>query len=162
MFTLAQRAAASSLRALRHRISLHLVVGFQPLLLLQMLGGLSQAVTQSVSHTQALARTLLLSGQQRLRDLVAAAPHLRLSLERVLSPNHSLGTDSEAEEAAVQALLEMCLGLILEWIARISRRPHFFALPSLHIRRRILPRYRSSFPTFYPLKARLCISAHPA
>lgn len=154
MFASAQKTAASSLDALRRKVNLqHVLAGLQPLLLLQMLGGLSQAVSSGVSQTQALARTLLLSGQQRLRTLLAAAPRLRWLPERSPAP------DSTPEEAAAQALLEVCLGLMLEWMARESRRPRFDASSLPVARQRISSVYLPSSSRLYPLKARLCITS---
>jgi hypothetical protein len=158
MFASAQKTAASSLDALRRKIELQMLAGLQPLLLLQMLGGLSQAVSHSVSHTQALARTLLLSGQQQLRALLPTAPRLRLPLERTLTSSHSGSANPTPEEAAAQALLEVCLGLMLEWIARKSRRPRFSTLPLPYNRRQVLPAYSPSSSAFCPLRARLCIT----
>jgi hypothetical protein len=156
MLASAQKTAASSLDALR-KIELQILAGLQPILLLQMLGGLSQAVTHSVFHTQALARTLLLSGQQQLHALLAAAPRLRLPLDRVLASRHSGSADPTPEEAAAQALLEVCLGLMLEWMAGKARRPRFNAPPLPCGRRQVLPSYFPSSPAlYYSLKAHPC------
>lgn len=154
MFASAQKTAASSLDALRRKVNLqHMLAGLQPLLLLQMVGGLSQAVSSGVSQTQALARTLLLSGQQRLRTILAAAPRLRLFLQRPPA------SDSTPEEAAAQALLEVCLGLMLEWIARRARRSHCDLPPLPYNRRQGSSAHSPSSSAFYPLKARRCISS---
>ena len=158
MFASAQKSAASSLDALRRKINPQILAGLQPILLLQMLGGLSQAVTSSVSHTQALARTLLLSGQQQLRALLAAAPRLRLPLEHTLTSSHSGRAEPTPEEAAAQALLEVCLGLMLEWIARKSRRPRSSTPPLPHNQRRVSSAYSPFSSMLYPLRARFCTS----
>ena len=154
MFVSVKKTAASSLDELRHKVNLqHVLAGLQPILLLQMLGGLSQAVSSGVSQTQALARTLFLSGQQRLRTLLAAP---RLLPERVLASDHPGDVDPTLEKAAAQALLEVCLGLMLEWIARRARRSHIVP-PLPYSQRQGSASYSSPFFAFYPLRAHLCI-----
>lgn len=146
------KTAASSLDVLRRKVNLQQVLaGLQPILLLQMLGGLSQAVSSGVSQTQALARTLLLSGHQRLRTILAAAPRLRLF------PEHVPASDSTPEEAAAQALIEVCLGLMLEWIAHRARRSHCDLPPLPYSQWQGLSPYSSASFAFYPLEARCCI-----
>ncbi len=155
MFASAQRTAASSLDALRRKINLQMLAGLQPILLLQMLGGLSQAVSSGVSQTQALARTLLLSGQQRLHALLAAAP--RLLPERALASGHPGSADPTPEETAAQALLEVCLGLMLEWIARRARGSHLDVPPLPYDRRQGSPSPSSPSFAFYPLRIHPCL-----
>lgn len=155
MLASAQKTAVASLDALRHKINLQILATLQPLFLLQMAGGLSQAVTRSISQTQVLARTLLLNGQQRLRALLAVTPSLRWPLTPAPASDRSEDADSTPEEAAAQALLEVCLGLILEWMARRVHRPRFQAPPP-YSRQHFSP---SHLPlTLYLLRARLCIS----
>jgi hypothetical protein len=93
-----------------------------------MLVGVSQTVNGGFS--QALARTLLLSGQQRLRDLLAAAPRLHLPVERVLEICSSGDAERTPEETAAQALLELCLGLVLQLMAEDDRRHCTTVIPS--------------------------------
>ena len=144
----------SSLHALRRKVTLETLNNLQPLLLLQMLMGVSQTVNSGLSRSQALARTLLLSGQQQLRGLLASAPRLHLPVERVLELCHSGDTERTPEETAAQALLELCLGLLLQWMAERAHRTCTAALPSR--RQRILPSYFLSFPLSRPPRTRSC------
>ena len=99
------KKSVPSLHTLRRKVTIEALAKLQPLLLLQMLVGVSQTVNGGFS--QALARTLLLSGQQRLRDLLAAAPRLHLPVERVLEICSSGDAERTPEETAAQALLEL-------------------------------------------------------
>jgi len=67
MSLLDKRTAVFSLRALQRKVTIETLAALQSLLLLQMLMGVSQTVNSSVSRSRALARTLLLNGQQSLR-----------------------------------------------------------------------------------------------
>ena len=136
MSSSSKRTAMSSLHALRRKVTLETLNNLQPLLLLQMLVGVSQTVNSSVSRSRALARTLLLNGRQRLHDLLAAAPRLHLPLERVLEFCHSSGAARKPEEAAAQALLELCLGLMLQWMAQDGHRHRTTVMPSRQQRTR--------------------------
>lgn len=122
MLSLGKRAASSSLQAVRRKVTIEVLTNLQPLLLLQMLMEVSQAVTGSVSRSSALARTLALNGQQRLRELLAAAPRLHLPVEQVLERYHSNDAPGTPEDKAARALLELCLGLLLQWMASDDRR----------------------------------------
>jgi hypothetical protein len=86
-----------------------------------MLIGLSQVLNGSAAKPEALARALILDGQERLRALRKAAPHLDLSLDRLLSricSNETMDEQLSEEESAIQAVLEMYLGLILRWLSK--------------------------------------------
>lgn len=147
MFLFGKNKASPSLRALRQKVAVETLAHVQPILLLRILIGLSQSLNGGIAQPEALARALLLDGRQRLRRLLDAAPRLNLPLEDVLEILHSDDGDDEertAEESAVQALFEMCLGLILQWLAEkntLSQAPAFsgnvqridtFFSPSLH------------------------------
>jgi len=142
----------SSLHALRRKVTLETITGLQPLLLLQMLMGVSQTVNGGLSRSQVLARTLLLSGQQRLRDLLAAAPRFHLPTERLLEICHSGDAERTPEETAAQALLELCLGLMLRWMSEDARRSYATAVLSPW--QRILSPYLPSFPSSHPFRRR--------
>jgi len=152
MSPLGKKSAVSSLAALRRKVTLDALAGLQPLLLLQMLGGVSQTVSTSVSRSRALARTLLLNGQERLRDLVASAPRLRLPLERVLASRHADDAERTPEETAAQALLELCLGLLLQWMAEHTHRPCNGGV--LSRRQRLIPPHFFSLSSSDPPRAR--------
>jgi hypothetical protein len=122
MLTLDRRTAASSLNALRRKVTVETLASLQPLLLLQMIVGVSQSVNSSVSRSRAMARTLFLSGQHRLHNLLASAPRLHLPVEQVLELCRSGGTGCTPEEAAARALLELCVALILQWLAECACR----------------------------------------
>jgi len=145
----------SSLHALRRKVTLEALAGLQPLLLLQMLVGVSQTVNGSVARSQALARTLLLSGQQRLRDLLAAAPRLHLPVGQVLRVCHSGEAERTPEEAVARALLELCLGLMLQWMAEHACQRRAAVIPSR--RRRVSPSYFLFYPSMRPPRARACL-----
>jgi hypothetical protein len=125
----------------------------QSILLLQILVSLSQSLNSSMDQSEALARTLLLDGRQRLQRLLAAAPRLNLPLDRVLEILHAAdqGDQSDTtEENAVQALLEMCLGLMLQWL---SRAGHASYTPTLALKwhlRTSSDNLPLSRPWFYP------------
>jgi len=136
------KKSVPSLHALRRKVTIEALTELQPLLLLQMLVGVSQTVNGSFSRSQALARTLLLSGQQRLRDLLAAAPRLHLPVERVLEICSSGDAERTPEETAAQALLELCLGLMLQWMAEDDRRHCTTVIPS---------GWQRFLPSFFPL-----------
>lgn len=119
MFSLGKKSV--DLRALRRKVPLKALSGVQPIVLLQMAVGFSQALNGNAAQPEAVARALILDGQQRLHALREAAPQLDLSLGGLLRKICANETSSEhlAEEAvAVQALLEMCLGMMLRWLSR--------------------------------------------
>lgn len=133
----------------------------QPVILLQVLIGISQAMNGSAAHVEVLARALLLDGQRRLSGLRDAAPHLSLSLDQLLKLARSdkrKDDDLSAEECAVQALLEVCVGLMLRWLSKRNRQ----SLPSVSPARSKFffsfddPFPLTPFPLILPLKARAC------
>jgi len=155
-----QRTAASSLEALRRKVNLETLTDLQPLLLLQMLVGASQTVNDSVAQSQALARTFLLSGRQRLRELLDAAPRLHLPVEQVIEFCRANDAERTPEENAVWALFELCLGLMLYWLAEQNVQRHTIATP--YTVRRVLPSYFLSYPSQCPPRARSCPYLIPA
>jgi len=119
MILLTRRTA--SLQALRRKVPLDALPHVQPMFLLQMLIGFSQILNGGAARSEALARTLILDGQQRLCRLREVAPHLDLSLVPLLEKIRPSETGDEPfsdEERAVQAMLEMCLGLVLHWLSK--------------------------------------------
>ena len=119
------RKALSSLRALGRRLPIKALPQVQPIFLLQTLIGFSQALNGSAAQLEALARALIMDGQQRLGRLRDAAPHVHLPLEQLLEMVRFKNDDREdlSEEAsAVQAMLEMCLGLMLQWLSKRNCR----------------------------------------
>lgn len=152
--------AISSLHTLRRKVVVEALARVQPVLLLQILIGVSQTLNGGEGQPEALARALILDGQQRLSKVLASAPRLHLPLERMLEIVRSIDAHARErtpEESAVQALLEMCLGLMLQWLAR-SGRSH---IPALSARRQSeLPGilHLSSFPFLlsYPPPRRTC------
>jgi hypothetical protein len=110
-----------SVRALGRKVPLEVLPQVQPILLLHTLIGLSQTLNSSAVQLEALARALIMDGQQRLRRLRNAAPHLHLPLEQLLEMVRREDDNREhlsKEESALQAMLEMCLGLMLQWLSR--------------------------------------------
>lgn len=123
----------AALRALSRRIAQQELSNIQPLLLLQMIG-LSQIVDGAVAHPEAVAQALMADAQSRLRALREAAPHVDLSLAGAMAWIWFRdATDKElgAKEGQLQAVLQMCLGLVLRWISRRDHEPssHSFCLP---------------------------------
>jgi hypothetical protein len=129
MSTSGKRTAVSSLEALRRKANLETLAHLLPLMLLEMLVGVSQTTNDCVSSSQALARTLLLSGQQRLRELLDAAPRLHLPVERLLELCRADDAERTPEEAAAQALFELCLGMLLHWMAEAACHHRNIATP---------------------------------
>ena len=146
---------ASSLEALRRKVNLETLTNLQPLLLLQMLVSASQTVNDSVAQSQALARTFLLSGRQRLRDLLNAAPCLHLPVEQVIEFCHADDAERTPEENAAWALFELCLGLMLYWMAEHTAQRHTIATPRSV--RRVSPSCLLSYPSQCPPRARSCL-----
>jgi hypothetical protein len=156
MLTLDKRTAVSSLNALRRKVTIETLTHLQPILLLQMVVGVSQSVNTSVSRSRALARTMFLSGQQRLHNLLASAPRLHLPVEQVLALCRAGGTEHTPEEAAAQALLELCIALILQWLTACARRRRTTA--TLCKRQRVASPYLLSFASESPPRTRSCPS----
>lgn len=119
MFSWGKRKAA--LRALGRKVPVKALPDVRSLFLLQMVIGLSEALNGSAAQMETVARALMLDGQQRLHALRKAAPHLDLSLDRLLSTIRSHETPDDPlspEESAVQAMFEVCLGLMLRWLSK--------------------------------------------
>jgi len=146
-----------SLEALRRKVNLETLSHLQPLLLLQMVVGASQTVNSHVSSSQALARTLLLSGQQRMRELLDAAPRLHLPLEQELEICRSDDAQRTPEETAARALFELCLGLRLHWLAGSACRQPATFVPRSH--KHAMSSYILSYPSQSPPRARSCLHA---
>jgi hypothetical protein len=154
MLRLSKKKASPSLHALRRKITHDILASLQPILLLQMLVGVSQTVNGSVSRSRALARTLFLSGRRRLSALLDSAPHLQLSVEQMLAFCRTSDAGSTPEEEAAQALLEVCLGLMLHWMTQHNSRRHPTAMPRQ--RQRISPLYFPSCLSRRPPRMRSC------
>lgn len=141
MVSLGKRKA--SLRALRRKVPLPALPQVQPMFLMQMLIGLSQVLNGTAAKPEALARALILDGQQRLRKLRDATPHLDLSFVPLLDrirPSETVDEHLSDEQDAVQAMVEMCLGLLLHWLSKGNDPPYHQAssirmkhLPSLDV-----------------------------
>jgi len=155
-----KRKAASSLEALRRKVNLETLAHLQTLVFLQMLVGVSQTVNESVSSSQALARTLLLNGQQRLREMLDAAPRLHLPVERLLELCHAGDAEHTPEETAAQALFELCLGLMLCWMAKKPCQRRTIATPCSGPR--LSPSFILAYPSPRPSRARSCLYLTPA
>lgn len=155
-----QRTALSSLQTLRRKLALQTLSSLQPILLLQMVMGISQSVNCRFCRSRTLARSLLLSGQQRLHELLTSAPRLHLPAERMLEFCRLDGAEHEPrtpEEVAVQALFELCLGLMLQWMSNHARS---YATTGITYRRCAPIRlYPLSYPSLLPVRSRKC--PHP-
>ena len=160
MFSLSKKRR-NPLRVLGEKVPLKALPDVQPLLLLQMVMGLSQILNGGAAQSRSVARSLIRDGEQRLRALGKAAPHIDLSLGRLLSrmcSSEMRGEDLSDEECAAQAVLEMCLGLMLHWLSRWEDRsyPHV----ALDRGKRLFPVGVLSPPCsfFHPLsRARSCL-----
>jgi hypothetical protein len=146
---------------LGRKVPLKVLPQVQPILLLQALIALSHTLNGSAAQLEALARTLISDGQQRLGRLRDAAPHIHLPLDQLLEMVRFKGDNREdlSEEAiAVQAMLEMYLGLMLQWLSK--RNCRFYPAMSSVARKHLFPanvllppRYS---PLLLPLRARAC------
>lgn len=147
--------------SLRRRVSLNKLPQLQPVFLLQIVVAFSHALNGSAAHVEALAQGLMVDGQRRLNGLRGAAPHVNLSLEQVLrmagsgTVNHEDLTD---QESAAQALFEVCLGLVLQWLSRVDRqpRPSVSAGPSTRLCSAEAPESYASSPLIPSPRARSC------
>ena len=148
------------------KVSLKGLPRLQPVFLLQILIGVSQALNGGAAQAEALARGLVLDGQRRLSELRSAAPQVNLSLEQLLKVAHANKRDEEdlsAEESAVQALLEVCLGLMLWLLSKRDRRwcPSLYAIPSIRLFCYNARFPFVAFPLILPLRARACPTLQP-
>lgn len=150
------------LRTLGRRVTFEGLPRLQPIFVLQILVGLSQALNGSAARVEALAGALVLDGQRRLSQLRSAAPHLSLSVEQLrrmaLSGERNV-EDLSAEESAVQGLLEVCLGLMLQFLSSADRRSYPSALrgSEKHLLCPALRFFPLSLPLLFPLRARDCL-----
>jgi hypothetical protein len=154
------------LRTLGRKVSLKGLPHVQPLFLLQILIGVSQALNGSAAHAEALARALVLDGRRRLSGLRHAAPHLNLSLDQLLRMARSderSNDDLSAEESATRALLEVCLGLMLRWLSKRNRpsHPSMSCGPSRCSFSVDIPFPLTFFSLILPLRARACPTSQP-
>lgn len=155
-------AKVAVLRKLGRKMSFDRLTQVQPMVLLQVAIGLSQMVNGGAARPDQMARALILDGQQRLRALRRAAPHLDLSLARLVGSICSDGSPEERvseEESAVQAVLEMCVGFLLRWLSGrdgASRRTasSLVGKPSLDASILVFGRTSSLFPLS---RARSCL-----
>ena len=161
MFSAHQKVNGFFLRTLGRKVSLKGLPHLQPVFLLQILVGVSQALNGGAAQAETLARALVLDGQRRLTELRNAAPHVNLSLEQLLKVARADTRDEEdlsAEESAVQALLEMCLGLMLQLLSKGGHRsrPSVYAVSSICLFRFDARFPFVAFPLILPLRARAC------
>lgn len=108
--------------------------GLSPMLLVSLTSSLAQALSSGVSSSRALAAALQAAGLQRLRGLEAAAPRVRTALDKLASRLPHVHLDIE-EVAALCAVLEYYIGLILEWLNEKDRQRHPRRLAQPSIRR---------------------------
>jgi len=156
-----QKMSGFFLRTLGRKVSLKGLPHLQPVFLLQILIGVSQALNGGAAQAEALARGLVLDGQRRLSELRNAAPQVSLSLEQLLKVAHANKRDEEdlsAEESAVQALLEVCLGLMLRLLSKKDQRwcPSLYAVPPIRLFCYNARFPFVAFPLILPLRARAC------
>lgn len=161
MSSSSQRVGGLLFRTLGCKVSLKGLSHLQPVFLLQILVGVSQALNGSAAHAEVVARSLVLDGQRRLSELRHAAPHLNLSLDQLLKMSRSdkdLEKDLSAEENAIQALLEVCLGLMLQLLSKRSHRSHpsLSSASSVRFFSTDIPFPLAPFPLISPLRARAC------
>lgn len=156
-----QKTSGFFLRTLGHKVSLKGLPHLQPIFLLQILIGVSQALNGGAAQAEALAEALVFDGRRRLTALRNAAPHVSLSLEQLLKVARADKRDEEdlsAEESAVQALLEMCLGLMLQLLSKRHRPtyPSLYSVPSIRLFCFNTRFPCVAFPLILPLRARAC------
>lgn len=156
-----QKMSGFFIRTLGRKVSLQGLPHLQPVFLLQILVGVSQALNGGAAQAEALARALVLDGQRRLSELRNGAPHVSLSLEQLLKVARADKGDEEdlsAEESAVQALLEVCLGLMLQLLSKRHRqsRPSLYCMLSICLFPFNTRFPCAAFPLILPLRARAC------
>lgn len=161
-----QKVSGLFLRTLGRKVSLKGLPHLQPVFLLQILVGVSQALNGGAAQAEALARALVLDGQRRLSELRNGAPYVSLSLEQLLKVAGTDKDDEEdlsAEESAVQALLEVCLGLMLQLLSKKHRwsRPSLYAVPSIRLFCSNTCFPFDAFPLILPLRVRACPTLQP-
>lgn len=155
-----RRTALSSLQTLRRKLALQTLSTLQPILLLQMVMGISQSVNSRFCRSRTLARSLLLNSQQHLHELLASAPRLHLPVERMLEFCRTDGSGHEPrtpEETAAQALFELCLGLMLQWMSDHTRS--YATTGVAHGRCAPVGLYPLSYPSLRAARSRKC--PHP-
>lgn len=124
------------------RQTIKVLGGLNPVMLISLVGDLSRTVNSGVVRSRALAAALQAAGAQRLNDLQSAAPHVRATLYKLTARLPSVHLSVE-EITVIRAVIELYLGLILQWLAArdrphprghlLSRRvdlPHLFFLPA--------------------------------
>jgi hypothetical protein len=125
-----------------------------------MVMGVSRSVNSRFCRSRTLARSLLLNSQQRLHELLTSAPRLYLSVERMIEFCRTASAEHEPrtpEEAAAQALFELCLGLMLQWMLDHARS---YATTGVAYRRCApVGLYPLSYPSLLPISSRKC--PHP-
>jgi len=153
---------AGALRAISDRVPIEKLPQLQPALLLQTMIGLSQLLNEVTGQPEQIAHALITDSRQRLSALREAAPHLDLSLGKLLgriSTGRASHTHRSHEQSAVEAALEMYIGLLLRWLITRGSRSHETPLsatagfmPTSHL-------YASHpFSTLlFPFRARSCV-----
>jgi len=153
---------ADVLRTLGERVPLGKLSQVQPIVLLQMVVGFSQLLGGGAVQSEEMARALILDGQQRLRALRRAAPHLDLSLPRLLSrmcSDQSSKRRVSQEDRAVEAVLEMCIGFLLRWLSKSDANTYTGSTSSSKRRPPFVRARTSSQLTsrHLPFRARSCL-----
>ncbi len=153
---------ADVLRALGGKVPLGKLSQVQPIVLLQMVVGLSQHLGGGAVQPEEIARALILDGRQRLRALRRAAPHLDLSLARLLRRlcnDESSKRRGSHEDRAVEAVLEMCIGFLLRWLSRSEANGYAGASSPSRKRLRFYcaPRFDQHSSLYLPFRARSCL-----
>jgi hypothetical protein len=128
-----------SKHVLSKRVAQEAMARLQSLLLLSAV--VSQAVSRQVSSSQTLIQSLLLGGRERLGALLFAASRIK-----VPSRGQSDGEYAPSDESTIQALLERCLDLLLQWMTRHERESGAYSAPL----RRSLSALRVDSPTPSP------------
>ena len=152
--------------SLRSRVTFAGLPQVQAVFLLQVLVAVSDTLNGGAVHAEGLARGLVLDGQRRLDSLRRAAPHLTLSVEHLLRLARTDERDDDelsTEESATQALLEMCLGLVLKWLSRGNDHSHrpSSSPPSEWLASLEISLPFASLPLILPLRARSCPTLKP-
>jgi hypothetical protein len=138
-----------SKHVLSKRVAQEAMVRLQSLLLLSAV--VSRAVSRQVSSSQVLIESLLLGGRERLEALLVAASRIKLPTRG--QPD---GESVSSDETAIQALLERCLDLILQWMTRNERESGAYSAPLPRLMNALLIDSPAPSPDFPGL--RLCFS----
>jgi len=129
---------AVRLASLSHHTIAQTLDRLSPVLLVPLMSSFSQVVSSGVTTSRAFAATLQAAGAQRLCELQAATPRVRVALDKLTSRLPRVNLNVE-EIAIVRAVIALYIGLVLQWLTDDHRqcRSRHAARPSTRRRDRV-------------------------